>query len=107
MVQRQYRQLNVLLLHDSAASLHLTGQVDKTRDLTTATKAEASKVEGQARELNNLAKGAAQASERQQEAFVQAKAKAKDAEKAGEQAKIAFRCVCSCVSKEKSRNCAS
>ncbi|CAM9971674.1 unnamed protein product [Pylaiella littoralis] len=77
-------------LAQSAVEAAAKCQVEKTRDLTTATKSQASKVEIQARELTNLAKGAAQASERQQAAFVEAKAKAEDTEKAGEQAKAAF-----------------
>lgn len=66
--------------------------MDKTREQTAATKAQASKVQVQAREVTNVAKGAAQASERQQAAFVAAKAKAEEAQKAGERAKAAFRC---------------
>lgn len=67
--------------------------MDKTREQTAATKAQSSKVQTQAREVTNVAKGAAQASERQQAAFVTAKAKAEEAEKAGEKAKAAFRCA--------------
>lgn len=67
-------------------------QVDKAGKHTDATKAQASKVQVQAREVTNVANGAAQASERQQAAFVKAKAKAEEAKKAGEKAKAAFRC---------------
>lgn len=72
--------------------LHTCGQVDKTREQTAATKAQASKVQVQAREVTNVARGAAQASERQQAAFLAAKKKAEEAQKAGEEAKAAFRC---------------
>lgn len=68
------------------------GQVDKTSQQTAATKTQASKVQVQAREVTNVARGAAQASERQQAAYVTAKAKADEARKAGEEAKVAFRC---------------
>lgn len=73
-------------------------QVEKTRELTGEAKSQASKVETQAREVTNVARGAAQASERQQAAFVEANAMAKDVKTAGETAKAAFRCgvwVCS------------
>lgn len=70
--------------------------MDKTRELTVASKAQATKVEGQAREVTNVARGAAQASQRQRAAFEDAMIKAKDADAATEKAKAAFRCVSCC-----------
>eukprot|EP00752_Nemacystus_decipiens_P009298 g8309.t1 len=77
-------------LAESAVEAAAKCQVDKTREQTAATKAQASKVQVQAREVTNVAKGAAQASERQQAAFVAAKSKAGEAQQAGEKAKEAF-----------------
>ncbi|CAM9593360.1 unnamed protein product [Ectocarpus sp. 6 AP-2014] len=75
---------------ESAVEAAAKCQVDKTRELTAASKAQATKVEGQAREVTNVARGAAQASERQRAAFEAATSKAKDADTATEKAKAAF-----------------
>ncbi|CAB1099722.1 unnamed protein product [Ectocarpus sp. CCAP 1310/34] len=75
---------------ESAMEAAAKCQVDKTRELTDASKAQATKVEGKAREVANVARGAAQASERQRAAFEAAQSKAKDADTAAEKAKTAF-----------------
>lgn len=65
--------------------------MDKTRQLTATATAKAKDVESRAREVTNVAKGAEQASQRQQAAFVRAEAIAGEASMARDEASEAFR----------------